>query len=287
MILLTGGTGTVGRALLRRLVATRTPSAAWCATQGPGPRPRAGADRARRPGRAGVVPQRAARRGHRGAPGGVDPRPAHGLDRGAERRWPPCGWCGRPSASGAKRFVFMSAIGREPAVAHALLPLEGAGRAGGRVGRPVDHGVRALDRLHARGSLAHAAGAAGAAARRADRRARARRASSRSGRRTWPTAWSPRWSAPGAERRRSSTWPARSRCPTTSWCGRRCGPSGASARWCTCRCPWCAARCGRLRAGGRAGDLRHRGRGRADGGADDHARAGRRTPRRWASTRCG
>ena len=47
---------------------------------------RARADRARRPRRPGVVPQRDARRRHRRAPRRRDPRPARRLDRGAQRR---------------------------------------------------------------------------------------------------------------------------------------------------------------------------------------------------------
>ena len=84
----------------------------------PGARPaaarrpaRARPDRARRPHRPALVSQRAARRGHRRAPGRVDPRPAARLDRGAQRRSPRGAWSRRPSARASQRFVFFSALG--------------------------------------------------------------------------------------------------------------------------------------------------------------------------------
>ena len=86
MLLLTGATGLVGSALLRRLVAGGEP--VRCLVRDPrrlGRAARARADRAGRPRRPAFVSQRAARREDGRAPGGVDPRPARRLDRGAQR----------------------------------------------------------------------------------------------------------------------------------------------------------------------------------------------------------
>ena len=89
---------------------------------------RAGADRARRPGRPALVPQRAARAWTRSSTwrrrsatsraASIEELNAVAtlrLVRAAER-------------AGARRFVFFSAMGAEPPLAHALLPRQGAGR---------------------------------------------------------------------------------------------------------------------------------------------------------------
>ena len=216
--------------------------------QGPGPRPRAGADRARRPRRAGLVPQRPAGRGHRGAPRGLDPRPAQGLDRGAERH-------GHAAAGARGRALGREAVhlhvgdGGEPPVAHALLPLEGARPPGGGVGGPDDDRVHALDRLHARRSR----GSPCSSASRCCRWCRSRAAGKARFQPIWAedvadclVAALERPGRRGAHR--SSTSPGRSRSPTTSWCAWRCGPIGRDRPLVHVPMPVVRARCGRSSA---------------------------------------
>ena len=188
MLLLTGATGLVGSALLRRLVAEGDAGALPGARPPAAGRPaRARADRARRPHRPAVLPQRAARRAHGRAPRRLDPRPAARVDRGAQRhRHLADGRGGRALRGGALRVLLRARRLHPPP--RTLLPRQGARRAGGARGAPALDRVRPLDRLRPRGPLAHAARASGPAPGDAGLRAGARRSISRSGPRTWPTA---------------------------------------------------------------------------------------------------
>ena len=115
MILLTGATGVIGRALLRAPDGVRT-AGALPGPESPAPRRAAGAgpDRARRSRRSALLPPRPAGRGHRHPPRGrrsaISPGPPSKsstasatwrLVRAAER-------------AGVRRFVFFSALGAYP-----------------------------------------------------------------------------------------------------------------------------------------------------------------------------
>src|SRR5918999_1462016 len=119
--------------------------------------PRAGPDRAGRPDRPAVVPPRAARREHGGAPRGVDPRPAARFDRGAERGGHAAAGAGR-RARGRTALRLLLRDGRGAPLAHALPPGEGAGARGGGGFEARDDRVQPLDRLHARRTVADALG---------------------------------------------------------------------------------------------------------------------------------
>ena len=239
VILLTGATGTVGSALLRRLTAAGEP--VRCLVRDPR---RLGDQRVRVQIALGDLADppsfRNALRGvgtvvHLAASIRDQPRR---LDRGAER-----GGDAAPGARGRARrrapLPVLLGDGRRPSLAHALLPREGA-RPGGRAGVGArDDGVRALDRLHARRSMADAAGAlllpAGAA-----------------GVRLRAGGYQPIWAEDVADCRdggagptgragEPSSSPARDRSPTTRSCARRSG-GGRRRRSCTCRCRWCGPR---------------------------------------------
>ncbi len=164
MLLLTGATGLVGSTLLRRLLAEGTQ--VRCLVRDPR---RLGAQRVRVQIALGDLTDppsfRNALRGvrHGRAPRRVDPRPAAGLDRGAQRdRDLADGGGGRAPGRRALRVLLRAR--RLHAPPHALLAREGAGRAGRARGRPAVDRVRALDRLRPGRPVADAARADGAAA---------------------------------------------------------------------------------------------------------------------------
>ena len=193
--------------------------------------------------------------------------------------------------SGVERFIFMSAMGASLQSPTRFFRSKALARRAVESADLRDDGVRAVDRLRAGRSVA---------------------------RRCWSASrllpvvpiagagkarFQPIWAEDVADcivararaarhraAQRSSTSPAPSRCPTTSWCARRCGRSAASARSCTCRCRWSARLAASARARDRPGDLRHGRGGRADGGADGHLarHGGRRGARRHAAAdECG
>ena len=188
--------------------------------------------------------------------------------------------------AGAQRFVFFSALGAAPPLAHALLPRQGAGarrRWRRRRSRRRSSGPRSSTRpgdpwltLLERFSLA-AGGAGvglGAGALPADLgRGRGRLRGGRA--------------ANGGPRRRSFELAG----PGDALLRRhrahgRCARSAAAGRCCTCRCPVVRASLGRCERLAGPNGLRHLGGGGADGGADDHAARHRRRARRSASRRC-
>ena len=245
VILLTGATVSVGSALLRR---RNSPDGRPVRRVGARPAQvgraaRARTDRARRPGGPALLPQRPARRRDGRAHGGLDPRPAASVDRGAERASPRCAWCAPAERAGAQRFLFFSAMSAQPPLAHSLLPGQGTSPRRRSRSRPLDTTVfRAVDRLHAGRSLAHAARPPLAAAGRADLGLRAKRSTSRSGRRTWRTAVIGALSNGGVRELRPGRPGARSRTTTSS--GRRFARAVADgAGCCTCRCRWSERRC--------------------------------------------
>ena len=126
MILLTGATGTVGAALLRRLTADG--ALVRCLVRDPR---RLGDQRVRvqialgRPGRPALVSQRAAGRGDRRPSGRVDPRPAARLDRGAKRHGQPAVGAGG-GARGGQTLPLLLGDGRSPPLEDAFLPRQGA-----------------------------------------------------------------------------------------------------------------------------------------------------------------
>ena len=188
MLLLTGATGQVGSALLRRLVNEQIE--VRCLVRDPR---RLGSWRVRVQIALGdladppLVSQRAARRRHGRAPRGVDPRPARRFDRGAQRDRDMARRARRAARGRAAIRVLFDAR-RLDASPHALSPREGPRRAGGaRDGSRLD-GVRTLDHLRARRSLADTARAPGAGAGDAAGRDGPHRAISRSGPTTRPRA---------------------------------------------------------------------------------------------------
>ena len=150
MIVLTGATGVVGSALLKRLLAEGEQVRVLVRD----PR-RLGPDRVRVQITLGdlsnpVALRQLVRGARAGRPPGRDhPRPARRQHRGAER--PGDGPPAAPRRGGRRRAVpVLRRDGRDAQLAHALLPLEGAGRAGGdglAAGRDRDV---AVDRLRAR-----------------------------------------------------------------------------------------------------------------------------------------
>ena len=154
MILLTGASGTVGSALLRRLTTSAEP--VRCLVRDPR---RLGDDRVRVQIALGDLAdppsfsERAARRAHRHPPRGVDSRPAARVDRGAERR---CHASPGPRCRARRggRFVFFSAMGAEHLSRTRFLRAKALAERGRPGLRPGDDGVRAVDRLLARRPLA-------------------------------------------------------------------------------------------------------------------------------------
>ena len=209
MILLTGATGVIGSALLQRLVSdgdevrclVRDPEA-------PGPEPGPGPDHPGGPGKPRrAAPGRAGRAG-RGAPGGRDPRPARGHDRGAERprhRAP----AALRRVRGSRALRLLRRAGCDPQLAHALLSRQGAGRAGRRGVVDRRHRAVPLDRLRPRRPVHVAAAPALAAALDADLGRPGARRSSRCGPRTRPSAPSTRCAAAPPTAPAGSSLPAR------------------------------------------------------------------------------
>ena len=249
MILLTGATGTVGSALLRRLTARGRARPLPGARPAPAGRP-AGTrpDRPGRPRRPALVPQRAARGRHGGPPGGVDPRPAARVDRGAERR-------GHP-APGARRRAGGRARGSCSSRRWARATTRARASSGPRRwrSRPCESrgsrpSVFSPSIVYAPGRpLAHAARALLATCRRSRYRARA------------DALYQPIWAedvadcvmaalaADGSGHRATSS-PAPRRSPTTRSCAWRCAPTGRRRRLAA----RAAARGARLAAGRSAG----------------------------------
>ena len=203
MILLTGATGTVGSALLRRLTRGRG-ARPLPGARSPPPRRSPGARAAGhgRPRGPALVPQRAPRGAHGDPPGRVDPRRAAGVDRGAERHGhaPPgarggaggraAGSCSsrrsEPSTTRCTRFFRAKALAEQAVETSAL----------------ETGGVLALDRLHARAIPGSPCSSASPTCPPSRCPARATRSTSRSGRRTWPTAWWRRWPRTASGHRR-------------------------------------------------------------------------------------
>ena len=191
VILLTGATGTVGSALLRRLTATGEP--VRCLVRDPRG---LGDQRVRVQIAMGDLADppsfRNALRGvdtviHLAAAIRDEPHASIEelnavatlrLVRAAER-------------AGARRFVFFSAMGAVPSLPHALHAREGAGPARGRVVGARDDDLPPVDRLRARATRGSPCSSASPTSRRSPSRAPAARCTSRSGPRTSPTAWSP------------------------------------------------------------------------------------------------
>ena len=283
MILLTGATGTIGTPLLRRLTAAGEP--VRCLVRDPR---RLGPERVRVQialgdlGEPGVVPQRDARRRHGRPPGRRDPRPAGRLDRGARRRRDAAAGAGG-RARGREALHVLLGDRRVAALAGALLPREGARRAGRRGGRARDARSsrrRSSTRRATRGSPC-STGCRGCPWRRS--RAPATRCTSRSGRTTSPTAWSAR------SRNSNGTRPLRAGGPRGAHLRRDREDGAARVR----APPPAAARAAAGRARGAEGGrgvrrpvrVRDLGRGRADGALDDDAEGngGRRVARRQAA----
>ena len=172
MVVLTGATGLVGSALLRRLLAqgeqvrvlVRDPAPA---RTGPG----AGADHARGPLQSVALRQVVRARERRGPPRGHDPRPARREHRRAERpRHRPA-----PAPCGGGRGRALRVLrgdGRHAELADAVLPRQGARRAGRHALAAGRDRAGALDRVRARRPVDHAPEAAVPVARDADHRRR-------------------------------------------------------------------------------------------------------------------
>ena len=287
MLLLTGATGLVGSALLRRLVGRgRRRSVAWSATRGGW-----GAERVRVQIALGDLADppsfRNALRGvdtvvHLAATIRDQPRR---LDRGAQRDRHLAAGPGGRARRAFERFVFFSAAGR-------LARTTGRASCGPRrwrseavrSSRPAAHGLRPLDRLRARRPVPDDARAPVAAAGHAGQRPRA-------GREFQPI-WAedvadlrdaPRWSATAA--RRATSWPARTTLSHTDLVELALRvlrpPAPAGARADADRQPRAAC----ARGADEVQGPRDVGRGRADGGLDARRSTGRPTPRRWASAR--
>ena len=187
-------------------------------------------------------------------------------------------------AAGAERFVFFGAMGATPELAHAVLPREGARRARrDRLPSGRDRAV-ALDRVRAGRPLAHAPEADVAAARDADHRQRGGARTSRSGPRTSlrPRTRCCARALPGAARRLELagpeilTYEEIVRLALSAWdrdATARARPALDGA-----------ARPAAARADVRPVGVRHLGGGGADGGADGHRgrHARRAQPRRWS-----
>ena len=186
MILLTGATGVVGRALLPLLLerGARGPRLVRDPRRlGPqrvdvqialGDLADLGDPRVAAPG--------AARRRHRDPPRGGDPRPAPRAGRGAERRSATAPAAARRRARRRRALRLLLRARRDRVPAHPLLPRQGAGRAGGRRPRRSTTTVFAPSIVYDRGDpwvTLHAA--PGAAAGDADLRRGRGRATSRSG----------------------------------------------------------------------------------------------------------
>ena len=142
MLLLTGATGLLGHAVVRRLTARGDPRALS------GPRPaaarraaRAGAAGDRRPGRSGELAQRAARDRRRRPSGRRRARPAAGHGGGAQR----AGGLAAAAGGRARRRAPLRLAGaarRHAAPPDAPAPGEGAGRRGGGGGAAADDDAR-------------------------------------------------------------------------------------------------------------------------------------------------
>ena len=188
MLLLTGATGLVGSALLRRLLAEGTD--VRCLVRDPR---RLGAQRVRVQIALGDLTDPPS---FRNALRGVDTV----VHLAASIRDQPRGsieelsgiatWRMVEAAErqGVERFVFFSALGASTPPPHALPAREGARRAGRARGGPALDRVRAVDRVRARRPLADAAGTPGAAAADARLRPRPRGLPADLGARTSPTA---------------------------------------------------------------------------------------------------
>ena len=242
MILLTGATGTVGSALLRRLTTAGEP--VRCLVRDPR---RLGDQRVRVQIALGDLANPAS---FRHALRGVDTvvhlaaairdQPRTSIEevnaigtlrlvRAAER-------------AGARRFVFFSALSAPSSLAHALLSCQGAGAQGGRgldlettvfspsiVYAPGDPWLTLLERT----SWLPAVPVSG------------------SGRALFQPIWAEdvadcvlaALAGNGGPRRAASSSPAPRRSPTTTSCTWPCAPPAAAARWRICRCRWCAPRC--------------------------------------------
>ena len=169
VLLLTGATGLVGSALLRRLTAAGEPCAASCATPG-GSGPSASACRSR--SATSPTRRRSATRCaacdtvvHLAAP--IRDQPRGSIEElNAIATWRMVEAAER---AGVQRFVFFCARRSAHDRTRFLRAKALAERAVARVG-PAAHGLRAVDRLRARRPVPHAARAHVAAARDADRR---------------------------------------------------------------------------------------------------------------------
>ena len=153
MLLLTGATGLVGSALLRRLVAEG--AQVRCLVRDPrrlGRAARARADRARRPHRPAVVSQRAARRATRSctSPRSIRDQPQR-VDRGAQRDRDLADGARRPSAPGVGALRVLLRARRLDPPPHALPSRQGARRAGGRARPSLDSIVFAPSIVYAPG----------------------------------------------------------------------------------------------------------------------------------------
>ena len=190
VILLTGATGTVGTALLRRLTDELQP--VRCLVRDPR---RLGDQRVRVQIALGDLadpasfPQCPAWREHRGAPRGVDPRPAARLDRGANGM-ATLRLVRAAERAGARRFLFFSALGATTTRA----PASSAPRRWRRtlsrtpVSRPPPSARRSSTRPAIPGSRCSSASPI---CPRSRCPAPATPSTSRSGRRTWRTEWWP------------------------------------------------------------------------------------------------
>ena len=283
MLLLTGATGLVGSALLRRLLAEATP--VRCLVRDPR---RLGARACGCRSRWATSPTRR-RFAMRCAGcdtvvhlGGLDPRPARAARSRSSTAIATWRMVQAAERAGVERFLFFSVLGASTPPPRALLPRKGAGRAGGARGGPAHDRVRALDRLRPGRPLADAAGAPGATAGDAGLRARPcclpadlgggrgrlrdRRRCARDERRAAASAT-------------SSPAPRRSATPTScAWC---CARRAAAGYWCTCPTPVVSRALRLLEAAMGSARLCHLGRGRADGGADDLRPRHRRCRAPW------